>query len=121
MVSKQIACIALVGLVAACGARASNPVAISQPGDKSLTCEQIEAQVKANNDLAVKKAGGDQATLDQNAAAVAVGTILFWPAMLHGAGFRTPSAVYCHGFVTVDGQVFLSNPTAGLMKGSLVP
>jgi methionyl-tRNA synthetase len=29
---------------------------------------------------------------------------LFWPAMLHGAGFRTPSAVYSHGFLTVDGQ-----------------
>ena len=29
---------------------------------------------------------------------------LFWPAMLHGADFRKPSAVYCHGFLTVDGQ-----------------
>ena len=29
---------------------------------------------------------------------------MFWPAMLHGAGFRMPSAVYCHGFLTVDGQ-----------------
>ena len=29
---------------------------------------------------------------------------MFWPAMLHGAGFRKPSAVYCHGFLTVDGQ-----------------
>jgi methionyl-tRNA synthetase len=29
---------------------------------------------------------------------------LFWPAMLHGAGFRTPSAVFAHGFLTVDGQ-----------------
>lgn len=28
---------------------------------------------------------------------------LFWPAMLHGAGYRTPTAVYCHGFLTVDG------------------
>ncbi|MDR5898436.1 methionine--tRNA ligase [Halomonas vilamensis] len=28
---------------------------------------------------------------------------LFWPAMLHGADFRTPTAVNCHGFVTVDG------------------
>ena len=28
---------------------------------------------------------------------------LFWPAMLHGAGFRTPSAVFVHGFLTVDG------------------
>ena len=29
---------------------------------------------------------------------------LFWPAMLHGAGFRTPSGVFAHGFLTVDGQ-----------------
>ena len=29
---------------------------------------------------------------------------LFWPAMLHGSNFRKPSAVYCHGFLTVDGQ-----------------
>ena len=28
---------------------------------------------------------------------------LFWPAMLHGAGFRMPNAVYAHGFLTVDG------------------
>jgi methionyl-tRNA synthetase len=28
---------------------------------------------------------------------------LFWPAMLHGAGLRTPTAVYVHGFLTVDG------------------
>ncbi|MGD2137235.1 MAG: methionine--tRNA ligase [Gammaproteobacteria bacterium] len=29
---------------------------------------------------------------------------LFWPAMLAGAGMRTPTAVYAHGFLTVDGQ-----------------
>jgi methionyl-tRNA synthetase len=29
---------------------------------------------------------------------------LFWPAMLHGAGFRPPTAVLTHGFLTVDGQ-----------------
>lgn len=29
---------------------------------------------------------------------------LFWPAMLHGADFRTPTAVFSHGFLTVDGQ-----------------
>jgi len=28
---------------------------------------------------------------------------LFWPAMLMGGGFRTPTAVYAHGFLTVDG------------------
>jgi len=29
---------------------------------------------------------------------------LFWPAQLHGAGLRTPTAVYCHGFLTVNGH-----------------
>ncbi|MCU7860253.1 MAG: methionine--tRNA ligase, partial [Candidatus Thiodiazotropha sp. (ex Lucinoma kastoroae)] len=28
---------------------------------------------------------------------------LFWPAMLHGAGYRTPNAIFTHGFLTVDG------------------
>ena len=28
---------------------------------------------------------------------------LFWPAMLMGAGFRSPTAVFAHGFLTVDG------------------
>ena len=57
-------------------------MAISQPGDKDLTCTQIEQQVRANNALAIEKAGGVQATEGQNTAAVAVGTILFWPAFL---------------------------------------
>jgi methionyl-tRNA synthetase len=29
---------------------------------------------------------------------------LFWPAQLHGAGFRTPTGVWAHGFLTVNGQ-----------------
>jgi methionyl-tRNA synthetase len=29
---------------------------------------------------------------------------LFWPAMLSGAGYRKPSGVFVHGFLTVDGQ-----------------
>jgi methionyl-tRNA synthetase len=29
---------------------------------------------------------------------------LFWPATLQGAGFRTPTAVHAHGFLTVNGQ-----------------
>ncbi len=28
---------------------------------------------------------------------------LFWPAVLHGAGFRRPTAVFVHGFLTVNG------------------
>ncbi len=29
---------------------------------------------------------------------------LFWPAVLHGAGMRPPTAVFAHGFLTVNGQ-----------------
>ncbi len=29
---------------------------------------------------------------------------LFWPAVLEAAGYRKPSAVFCHGFLTVNGQ-----------------
>ena len=28
---------------------------------------------------------------------------LFWPAMLHSAGLRAPTAVFAHGFLTVNG------------------
>ncbi len=29
---------------------------------------------------------------------------LFWPAILEGSGFRTPTAIFAHGFLTVNGQ-----------------
>jgi len=29
---------------------------------------------------------------------------LFWPAVLDGSGFRTPTSVFAHGFLTVNGQ-----------------
>lgn len=29
---------------------------------------------------------------------------LFWPAMLKGAGYRTPTAIHAHGFLTVNGE-----------------
>jgi methionyl-tRNA synthetase len=29
---------------------------------------------------------------------------LFWPAVLYGAGLRRPSAVFAHGFLTINGQ-----------------
>ena len=30
--------------------------------------------------------------------------MLFWPAVLAGSGFRTPTSVFAHGFLTVNGQ-----------------
>lgn len=28
---------------------------------------------------------------------------LFWPAMLHGAGYRLPTKIHAHGYLTIDG------------------
>ncbi|MAD91884.1 MAG: methionine--tRNA ligase [Gammaproteobacteria bacterium] len=30
--------------------------------------------------------------------------MLFWPAVLKGAGFRTPTSIFAHGFLTVNGK-----------------
>lgn len=29
---------------------------------------------------------------------------LFWPAILNGSGYRLPTGVFCHGFLTINGQ-----------------
>ncbi|HSS64736.1 MAG TPA: methionine--tRNA ligase, partial [Gammaproteobacteria bacterium] len=50
------------------------------------------------------KPGGDTEVVHFIGKDIAYFHTLFWPAMLHGAGFRTPDAVYCHGFLTVNGQ-----------------
>lgn len=29
---------------------------------------------------------------------------LFWPSILYGSGYRTPTNIFCHGFLTIDGK-----------------
>lgn len=41
---------------------------------------------------------------------------LFWPALLSGANFRTPTAIFCHGFLTIDGQK-MSKSRGTFIKG----
>ncbi|TKB45746.1 methionine--tRNA ligase [Thalassotalea mangrovi] len=41
---------------------------------------------------------------------------LFWPAMLHGSGYRQPTSVYAHGFVTVNGTK-MSKSKGTFIKG----
>jgi methionyl-tRNA synthetase len=42
---------------------------------------------------------------------------LFWPAMLEGAGYRLPTNVFVHGFLTVDGQK-MSKSRGSFVKAS---
>jgi methionyl-tRNA synthetase len=43
---------------------------------------------------------------------------LFWPAMLHFAGYRAPTKVFAHGFLTVDGQKMSKSRGTFLTAGS---
>lgn len=39
---------------------------------------------------------------------------LFWPAMLHFAGLKTPNNIYVHGFITVDGAKMSKSRGTGI-------
>jgi hypothetical protein len=82
MLNKSIFFPAIGSVLCACAAAPSNPVAISQPGDASLSCDQIIDQVEANNELAIEKSGADAATVDGNIAKGAIASVIFWPAIL---------------------------------------
>jgi methionyl-tRNA synthetase len=43
---------------------------------------------------------------------------LFWPAMLRFAGYRTPTKVFAHGFLTVDGQKMSKSRGTFITAGS---
>ena len=65
----------------ACGHRPSNPVLISQPGDKTLSCPSIDAQIQQNYELALALSGADSGVETKNAIAGSVAVVLFWPAL----------------------------------------
>jgi len=50
------------------------------------------------------KAGSDKEMIHFIGKDIIYFHALFWPAVLEGSGFRTPSAVYANGFLTVNGQ-----------------
>lgn len=68
-------------LLAACAAQQTTPVALSQPGDTTLSCEQIAVEITRNEAEAIRFAGADEDVVSGNIAAGVVGTI-FWPALL---------------------------------------
>ncbi len=68
-------------LVAACEARQTTPVAMTQPGDADLTCVQVAAEIKENEAKAIELAGADMDLVSNNVAAGVVGTLV-WPMFL---------------------------------------
>ena len=50
------------------------------------------------------KEGGDTELYHFIGKDIAYFHMLFWPAILEAAGYRKPSGVFCHGFLTVNGE-----------------
>ena len=53
-------------LLGACAAQQTTPVALSQPGDATLSCEQIAAEIARNETEAVRLAGADEDVVSGN-------------------------------------------------------
>ena len=71
----------LLIFTAACAARPSNPVAISQPGDAQMSCEQLVAERTSNRRKAAALAGADEDVVTGNVAAGVASALVFWPAV----------------------------------------
>ncbi|MBX3666513.1 MAG: methionine--tRNA ligase [Burkholderiales bacterium] len=63
-----------------------------------------QAAGKAIDAGAFLKPGGDTELVHFIGKDILYFHALFWPAMLQHAGFRTPSRIYAHGFLTVNGE-----------------
>lgn len=66
-------CLALV--VAGCAGRSASPVAISQPHDTRASCEQLKAEIAANNQQIQALADEHNLKLIQNAVAGVAGVV----------------------------------------------
>ena len=67
--------------VAGCAGREAHPVAIMQDYDKELTCNQIRAEIKSNEQKAQQLAGEGESARTANVVVGTVGVLLFWPAL----------------------------------------
>jgi hypothetical protein len=68
-------------LLAGCAGRTANPVPIVQAYDDDLSCQQIAAEIQANEARAVQLAAETKSSRNRNIGVGVVGGILFWPAL----------------------------------------
>jgi hypothetical protein len=74
--------LSFVLFLAACAARQTTPVAISQPDDAKLSCEQIDDEITRNEAEAIGLTGVDEKVVSDNIAAGVVGSLFLFPAIL---------------------------------------
>jgi len=72
----------LVGIaLAGCAGRKAVPVAVMQPYDNQLSCQQLQAEIASNETQALQLSGQNESAHSNNIAIGVVGAILFWPAL----------------------------------------
>ena len=68
-------------VLSGCAGREANPVAITQPNDGQLSCKELTLQIGINNKSISSLMGEKQRKSNNNAVAVGVGAIVFFPAL----------------------------------------
>jgi hypothetical protein len=83
MQSMKVSALATIAVLAlaSCGGRVAVPVAVVQPMDNQLTCEQIQAEMAGNEGRIVALHHEERRAQGANVAIGAVGVLLFWPAL----------------------------------------
>lgn len=64
-----------------CAGRAANPVAAIQPNDSRLSCKELVLEININNTSISNLMGEQKRKANNNAVAVGVGAIVFFPAL----------------------------------------
>lgn len=64
-----------------CAGRAANPVAVIQPNDSRLSCKELVLEININNRSIAGLMGEQKRKANNNAVAVGVGAIVFFPAL----------------------------------------
>ncbi len=79
--NKTIAALSISALIlSGCAGRKPNPVAEVQPGDATLTCQQLRSEVQVNNQAIFGLIGEKKKSQGGNVAA-GVGAVIFLPAL----------------------------------------
>jgi hypothetical protein len=79
--NKVSACLLVGVALAGCAGRKAVPVAVMQPYDNQLSCQQLQAEIASNETQALQLSGQNESAHSNNIAIGVVGAILFWPAL----------------------------------------
>lgn len=73
-----VLCIASLMTLAGCGGRTANPIATKEPGDKNMSCEDIEAEM-SDLERKARRLMGEQSAKTGKNAALGVGGLIIFP------------------------------------------